>query len=92
MPKTMEKHPLAGQTVTLNCKPDPDNLNGQQFQVEDYWMNVAGKSWMDCNGNPACLKYAMRSAMAKLPTDNKVLYGKVGSFGHLVHESEIVDQ
>ena len=44
MPKTMEKHPLAGQTVTLNCKPDPDNLNGQQFQVEDYWMNVAGKS------------------------------------------------
>jgi hypothetical protein len=84
-----ENHPLAGKTVILNCKPCPDNLNGQQFEIEDYWENVAGKSWMDCNGNPACLKYAMRSAFAGLPMNNNVVYGKVGPFGHLIHESEL---
>ena len=69
------KHPLAGKTVRLNCKPDPDNLNGQEYTIEDWWENVAGKSWMDCVGNPACLKYAMRSAFAELPNDNEVVYG-----------------
>jgi hypothetical protein len=83
------KHPLAGKVVVLKCKTDPDGLNGQKFVVEDWWQNVAGKSWMFCDGNPACLKYAMRSALSGLPTDNNVVYGKVGSFGHLVHESEL---
>lgn len=87
----MEKHRLAGKAVTLKCAPDPDGLDGKEFLVEDYWINVAGKSWMLCDGNPACLKYAMRSAFAGLPTDNNVLYGKVGMLGHLVHESEIVE-
>lgn len=84
-----EKHPLAGKTVILNCKPCSEELNGKQFCVEDYWENVAGKSWMVCDGNPACLKYAMRSAFADIPTDDEVVYGKVGAFGHLVHVSEL---
>lgn len=84
-----EKHELAGKTVILNCKSDPDNLNGQEFVIEDWWENVSGKSWMLCNGNPACLKYAMRGSMAGLPTDNEVVYGKVGLFGHLIHVSEL---
>jgi hypothetical protein len=83
------RHTLAGETVVLNCKPDPDNLNGQEFVVEDWWENIAGQSWMFCAGNPACLKYAMRSAFSDLPTDNNVVYGKAGSFGHLIHESEL---
>lgn len=82
-------HPLAGKKVILNCKPCPDDLNGKIFDVEDWWHNISGQSWMNCNGNPACLKYAMRSAFAGLPTDNDVVYGKVGLFGHLVHVSEI---
>ncbi len=82
-------HSLAGKTVKLNCKPDPDYLNGQQFNVEDWWENVSGKSWMVCDGNPACLKYAMRNAFAGIPMDNEVVYGKVGPFGHLVHISEL---
>lgn len=91
-----DSHPLAGQTVTLNIKPSgnprlDDELKGQQYRIEDYWQNVAGKSWMDCNGNPACLKYAMRAGFAHLPTDNEVVYGKVGSFGHLIHISELGD-
>ncbi len=85
----MEKHRLAGKTVTLNCKPDPDQLNGKKYIVEDLWINVAGKSWMFCDGNPACLKYAIRSAMSELPMDDDVLYGKVSGLGHLIHISEI---
>lgn len=84
-----DTHPLAGKTVILKCKPDPDNLNGQKFVVEDWQINVLGKSWMICNGNPAALKYAMRSAFAKLPIDDEVVYGKVGAFGHIVHVSEL---
>lgn len=44
---------------------------------------------MFCDGNPACMKYAIRSAFAGLPTDNNVVYGKVGGFGHIVHVSEL---
>jgi hypothetical protein len=81
-----QKHELAGKTVRLNCA---DKLNGQEFVVEDYWENIAGKSWMFCDGNPACIKYAIRSAFAGLPTDNNVVYGKVGGIGHIVHVSEL---
>ena len=82
-------HPLAGKTVRLKCKPDPDGLDGNAFVVEDWWVNIAGKSWMNCNGNLACMKYAMRGGFSGLPTDNEVIYGKVGAFGHLVHVSEL---
>ena len=46
---------------------------------------------MFCDGNPACLKYAVRSAFAMLPTDDNVLYGKVNGLGHLVHISEVIE-
>lgn len=62
---------------------------GAEYHVEDLWQKVAGKSWMDSTGNPAALHYAMRAAASNLPIDNDVLYGKIGSFGHLVHVSEI---
>ena len=81
-------HELSGKTVTLNCKPDPDNLNGQEFTVEDWQENVMGKPWIVCDGNPACIKYAMRSSLSGLPIDNEVVYGKVGGYGHLIHVSE----
>ena len=89
----VKKHPLVGKTVKLNLKGDDvDGINGQLFTIEDYWQNVAGKSWMFCDGNPACLNYAMRSAFADLPTDDEVVYGKVGHFGHLIHVSELGDE
>ena len=62
---------------------------GAEYQVEDLWKQVAGKSWMNCDGNPACLQYAMRAVANGLPIDNDVLYGHIGRFGHLVHISEI---
>ena len=89
-----EKHPLAGKTVSLKLKgEDAQGLmkTGDHYRLEDWWENVSGKSWQTCQGNPACLQYAMRTGLAKepIPSDNEVVYGKVGSFGHLVHISEL---
>lgn len=87
------KSPLAGQTVKI--KPTVGSgfrfrLADQPFEVEDWWENVAGKSWMFCDGNPACLSYAIRSGKEGLPIDNEVLYGKIGGVGFLIHVSELV--
>lgn len=82
----------AGQTVKVTTKVA---LYGQRettvdYKVEGYWDTITGGSWMFANGNPACLAYAVRSAVADLPTDNNVLYGKTpDGLGHLVHVSEI---
>jgi hypothetical protein len=59
--------------------------------VEDWWDRVAGKSWMQCNGNPACINYAMRTVMSNMniPNDNEVVYGKINGLGYLVHISEL---
>lgn len=88
-----EKSPLAGKPVTI--KKTSTHLQypkwaGSKFHVEDWWDRVGGKSWMDSDGNPACLVYAMRSVNNKLPMDNEVLYGHQESgFGSLIHVSEI---
>ena len=86
-------HKLAGKTVKikLNVEHPQYVIAGKEFRLEDWWDRVHGKSWMDCVGNPACLIYALRTGMSKLdiPTDNEVVYGKVGMFGHLLHVSEL---
>lgn len=86
-------HPLAGKTVTVKIIiPPSDKPSVQQgFKIEDWWDRVAGESWTTCDGNPACLQYAMRSGFAKMPIDNEVVYGKVGALGHIVHISEIIE-
>lgn len=77
-------HTLSGQRVTL--KGCCDEHKEKTVRLEDWWDRVAGKSWMDCDGNPACLAYAIRAALAALPSDDNVLYGE----GQLYHESEII--
>ncbi len=91
-----EKSQFAGKTVKI--KPDikhPQfkNFGGSDFIVEDWWDRVYGKSWMFAKGNPACLIYAIRTGFTDIPipSDDEVLYGHIGSLGHLVHISEIVD-
>ena len=46
---------------------------------------------MFAKGNPACMVFAMRTGFAKepIPTDDEVLYGKIGGLGHLIHITEI---
>lgn len=60
----------------------------QEITIEGLWHEITGKSWMDSDGNPACLIYAMRGAIDDLPNDDKVYYGKINGFGFLVHETE----
>lgn len=72
-------HPLAGKTVTLQS----GFYSGETYWIEDWWDRIAGKSWMDCNGNPACMEYALRGDDD--PIDDEVVYGKVGPFGKLIH-------
>jgi len=81
-----EPHPQAGQTVTVTG----GRFTGWQFTIEDWWDRVAGKSWMDCDGNPVCLEYAVQSTGK--PIDDEVVYGKVGEAiqaGKLIHVSDL---
>lgn len=88
------KHPLAGQVVRLK-----ENIGiffggaqagGAEFVVEDWADHVLGRSVWHANGNPAALEYAMRTAFrGGIPIDNRAVYGHVGGFGHIVHDSEI---
>lgn len=82
-----ERHPLSGQTVTVNIGNGPE-----QYQVEDWWDHLTGGSWMLADGNPAALGYAIRTAfkVPSVPTDDEVVYGKIGGLGYLVHVSEIL--
>ena len=92
-------HPKAGQTVvfmTGTQHPQFGDLSGKDFRLEDWWDRVSGGSWGSAVGNPACLIYAMRAATATdrngscgLPSDDEVVYGKVGAYGMLAHISEI---
>ncbi|MCW2768503.1 MAG: hypothetical protein JWO11_4462 [Nocardioides sp.] len=82
-----EPSAYAGKTVKIRA--DVARLGGQEYRVEDWWINVFGASWMHADGNPAAMQYGIRSALGGLPLDNEVLYGKVGGLGVLVHISEI---
>lgn len=85
----MKQSDLSGRIVKI--MDDIAEIGGKDFCVEDWWDRVAGKSWMFCDGNPACLDYAIRTGIQKrhVPSDNEVLYGKIGMSGKLVHVSEL---
>ena len=80
-----EPHPLAGQEVTIA----DGQFAGDRYRVEDWWQNVTGKSWMACDGNPACIEYAVRSACEHLPCNNDVVYGHISGLGYLIHASQL---
>lgn len=88
-----EPHSLAGKTVKLKLRSGdaPDIKTGDEYRIEDWWDHLTGGSWMVAQGNPAAMKYAIRSGFAGIPVDDDVVYGKVGAFGHLVHVSELGD-
>ena len=90
-----ERHPLAGRTVRLKDGIGifmQGDAGGAEFVVEDWADNVMGCSVWALNGNPAALEYALRTATNGngVPIDDNTVYGKVGGFGHIVHDSEIV--
>lgn len=66
---------------------------GEKYWVEGLWKEVTGKSWMDSDGNPAALEYAIRSGMeGDTRFDNNVYYGKIGGLGKLIHETQIGEE
>jgi len=88
------KHPLAGKKVKLKLsdpKTDPQKIHGKEMVIEDWADRVFKDSWMNMRGNPTALHYALRSGISGLPADDEVVYGKVGMFAYLVHNSEIVN-
>jgi hypothetical protein len=90
-----EPHPLAGQVVTLpDGVTDPMRgmvIAGAEYRVEDWWDRVTGESWMNAVGNPAAIQYGARiiGCQITIPVDDEVVYGKIGSYGHLVHDTEL---
>ncbi|GAB3518490.1 hypothetical protein [Emticicia fontis] len=81
--------PLADKKVKI--KPE-SNLSGGEILIEDWWDRVSGRSWKNSNGNPAAMGYAVRSAgshFINIPSDDEVLYGKIGIMGYIVHVSEL---
>ncbi len=88
MEKQREPHPLAGHTVLLTGKYTKE-LEGRELRVEHWWINVSGKNWGNSDGNPVALQYAMRMGFARGPLGNDVVYGKIGSYGALVHVDEL---
>lgn len=80
---------LAGKTVKIRA--DVPSYGGADYVVEDWFVNVSdGIPWKDASarGNIACIQYAARSHN-RVPDDDRVLYGKIGPFGHLIHISEV---
>ena len=92
-----DPHPLACKDVVIKeGVSDPAQgavVPGAVYEIEDWWDRLGPASWMDMDGNPACLHYAFRSAHNGLPLDNEVVYGHIkGHFGHLVHVSELGEE
>ena len=79
-------HPLAGKTVNIVA----GYLKGEKAVVEDYWDRVYGSTWIDAliDRNPAAINYAVQSKDS-IPTDEEILYGKIGGFGYLFHCTEV---
>ena len=93
-----EKFKYAGKTVKIKNGVGKGmqvgDMSGMDFTIEDWCENVIGCSWMNANGNPAALEYAMRTGFFgsnnDVPTfSNDVVYGKVGMLGHLFHINEL---
>lgn len=91
-----DQHQLAGQTVTLPSHPDdPIGSEPAEYIVEDWYDRLTGGSWMTAQGNPAALKFALRTGLdvglhgQRVPTDDEVVYGHIDGMGHIIHDAEL---
>lgn len=89
MKKHTEPSKLAGKTVKI--KTDVFKYGGREFEVRDWWDRCSGFPWSFSIVNPVCTHYMMRASFTGNPDmfNNEVLYGRIGNFMYLIHESEI---
>ena len=92
-----KKSEFAGKTARIKehiSHPQVDKFGGSEIEIEDWWDRIFGSSWMWAKGNPVCMVYSIRTGLTNnpLPTDDEVLYGKIGGLGHLVHIKELEDK
>lgn len=88
---TVKVKPGVGLGIEVKTERD---LSGLEFEIEDWCENVIGCSWMEADGNPAALEYAIRTALHGKKNNvpifsNDVVYGKIGPFSHLFHLREL---
>jgi hypothetical protein len=91
-----DRHPLAGQTVTIrDGVTDPKQhrvVAGAEFTVFDWADRYLRAPWGEVAGNPAAMHYGLRlvrTASCGASVDDEVLYGHIDGIGHLVHVTEI---
>jgi hypothetical protein len=78
--------------ISEGCKKyfaDKYGEENPEFELKGEDREVCGKSWMNMNGNPAALLYAMRTGFGGVSTGGKVYYGKIKGMGEFIHESEL---
>lgn len=72
-----EKFKHAGETVKIKNGVGKGlqvgDMSGMDFTIEDWCENVLGCSWMNANGNPAALEYAMRTGFFGSNNDGRHL-------------------
>ncbi|MEG1482572.1 hypothetical protein [Clostridium sp.] len=81
---------MQGKTVRIHSKDS--QIDGKEYWIEGYWETITGSSWLDIpfdNMPIAVANYAMRTIGEPFGDCENVLYGKIGLFGYLVHESEL---
>ena|ERR1017187_3710391 len=76
---------FVGKSVRINH----GRLTGRMFSVED-WASRVLEDWTTHNlKNNAVFMYFLRKETDDLPSDDSVLYGKIGAWPYCVHLSEI---
>lgn len=94
-----QPHPHAGGQARLlvHLGTNPPLEKDTIVEIEDWWDHLTGGSWLDADGNPAAMIYAIRAGFAELPMDDEVVYVKAKMIdepnsprlGHIVHVSEL---
>lgn len=61
------------------------------IKIEGRDKDVFGRSWMNANGNPAALGFAVRTGFEHIDgaDDSEVYYGKINGMGELVYAAEL---
>ena len=66
-------------------------ISGKDITILGYWDELTGTGWGESHGNMAACMFAFRMGLAGYPppSNDQVLYGKIGSLSYLVCIDEL---